>query len=133
MIQIPLRYSDQIFAHAFIDDDQEQLLDLGYFSVALPRSLRQLARGRPDIILACLREDESVRRNCRPFISIIKTQIMLVHMVLRPEIVRLLQVGFDVEPRLRYKIQELRSSIGRVSYVNGDKTDCRVENLRELQ
>lgn len=133
MIKIPLQYSDQVFAHALVDDDREYLIDLGYYSVTVPRPIRQLAPKRPDIILAYLREDESVRRKCRPFVSVVGTQVLLVHMVVRPMIARLILEGSLPTPHSRSKINEIRSGIGRLTYVNEDCLDCRTENLREVQ
>ena len=136
MVRIPLQYCGRAFGQALVDDDRDSLNSLGYFSVTLPRSLRQLARKRPDIILAVLAEDPSSRGQCRPFISFIGTQVLLVHMVLRKALaaVVLEHRKCPVMPTsmVRSELNGIRTSIGRVVHVNGDRTDCRLENLREL-
>jgi hypothetical protein len=129
-----------VFGHALIDDDCEPLADLGYYSVSLPRVLRSMAGKRPDVILASLKEDQQTVQKCTPFVSIFGTQVMLVHMVVRNTLARLIVDGVRVNSDrseielvdLRRDLNEIRSAIGRIAYVNGDRTDCRRENLREL-
>ena len=136
-VQIPLRYSGVVFATAKIDDDVEVLKDLGYYSVTLPKNLRSTASKRPDVILAMLKEDPTTVYRCTPFLSVLGTQVLLVHMIIRGEIGRLIVnhvLGYgelSIEA-LRDELNQLRGSIGRIAYANNDRTDCRRENLREL-
>jgi hypothetical protein len=136
VIRIPLQYSGVVFGQALIDDDCEPLSTLPYYSVTVPRRLRSTARGRPDIILATLKEDPTILHQSCPFVSVFGTQILLVHMVLRDSLARLVLAQWHQAahtlPILRSEINLVRSAIGRIAYVNGDHTDCRRENLREL-
>ena len=136
-VQIPLRYSGVVFATAKIDDDVEVLKDLGYYSVTLPKNLRSTASKRPDVILAMLKEDPSSVYRCTPFLSVLGTQVLLVHMIIRGEIGRLIVNHVLGREELlvilfREEINQIRGSIGRIAYANNDRTDCRRENLREL-
>jgi hypothetical protein len=136
MIKLPLRYSDRVFAHALIDDDAEPLTTLGYYSVSLPRNLRHMAGKRPDVILAHLREDPLTVHKCTPFVSLFGTQVLLVHLVMRASLARLVLQADEFSPgskfEIRSDINEIRSAIGRIAYANGDRTDCRSDNIREL-
>ncbi len=134
-VQIPLRYSEKVFGYAQIDDEAEPLRDLGYYSVTLPRSLRCMSKDRPDVMLATLREDPSTVRRCTPFISMFGTQILLVHMVMRNTLANIvLKKQFSSRPKelIVPDINQIRGSIGRVTYANGDRTDCTRANIREL-
>lgn len=138
MVRVPLKYSNTVFGYAKIDDEAEPLQDIGYYSVTLPKSLRRMAGQRPDIILAYLQEDPSTVHKCAPFLSVLGTQVLLVHMVMRGEIGSLIRNaalgylnGKTIGEALS-ELNELRGSIGRISYVNGDKTDCQRKNIREL-
>jgi hypothetical protein len=95
-----------------------------------------MAAKRPDIILAFLKEDPSTVHKCNPFVSLFGTQILLVHMVLRDSLAKLVLKQYfqaDIpQTLLRADINEARSAIGRLAFVNGDRTDCRRENIREL-
>lgn len=136
-VQIPLRYSERVFAHALVDDEAEPLKDLGYYSVTIPKKLRNISGGRPDVILALLKEDSAMTMRCKPFLSIMNTQVLLVHMVVRGEVGRIVR-KFVTEKQslpneyLRSNINQLRGSIGRIVFANGDCTDCRRENIREM-
>ena len=136
MIRVPLQYSNKVFGYALIDDDCEPLSTLPYFSVTLPRMLRSMAGKRPDIILAFLKEDHATITKCSPFVSLFGTQLLLVHLVIRDSLAKLvLSQHFQhllPIPVVRSEINEIRSAIGRIAYVNGDRTDCRRENVREL-
>jgi len=136
-VRVPLRYSNVVFGHARIDDDAELLRDLGYYSVTLPRTLRRMANKRPDIILAFLEEDPTVLHRCTPFISLFRTQILLAHLVMRGElanlVIRQVNEGLTVNHvELMSTINLVRGSIGRITYANGDRTDCTRANIREL-
>lgn len=136
-IKIPLRYSGREFAYALVDDECEPLSTLGYFSVTLPRKLRSVTGGRPDVILAYLKEDPTSVGKCKPFISTLRTQVLLVHMVIRGQIGRLVRehITGGSPPNASETLSilnQLRGSIGRIVYVNGDCTDCRRENIREV-
>lgn len=147
MIQIPLQYSNKIFHHAQIDDDAEPIKNLGYFSVTIPKPLRRLAHRRPDIILAFLQEDPETVHKCKPFVSLFGTQLLLVHLVARRTLVNLIFNTLHMvnnkaslhttwcmgsTPIVRSEINQIRGSIGRMVYADGDATNCTRENLREM-
>ena len=129
MIRIPLRYSSVLLGHAQADDDLAPLADLN-FSVALPRSLYRISQGQPDVILALLQEDETLLPRCYPFTSYHGTQLRLVHLAIRPQLVPLLFVPSTDD--VLSTINRIRSNIARLTFANGDHTDCRRENIREL-
>lgn len=138
-VKVPLRYSDRVFAHALIDDEAEPLRDLGYYSVTLPRKLRTIAGGRPDVILAQLKEDGGMVCSCKPFLSILNTQVLLVHMVVRGELGRLMtHYKTLVNPpqyevyQVKSELNQLRGSIGRIIFADGDSTNCQRHNIREM-
>ncbi len=132
-VRIPLKYSGVEFAHALIDDNAERLLELGYYSVTLPKSLRRVAGKRPDVILAFLQEDPLTVQKCRPFISVYGTQVMLVHLVIRPELANVVLSGSLGTPTsIQAKINEIRSTVGRLVYADGNSTNCVRSNIREL-
>ena len=132
-VRIPLRYSGVEFSNALVDDDAERLLELGYYSVTLPKSLRRIAGKRPDVILAFLQEDPLTVQRCRPFISVYKTQVMLVQLVLRTELANVLLSSYLGTPvSIQAKINEIRRTIGRIVYADGNSTNCQLSNIREL-
>lgn len=136
-VQIPLRYSNRVFSHALVDDDAEPLKDLGYYSVTIPKKLRNISQGRPDVILAMLQEDSLMAASCKPFLSVLGTQILLVHMVVRGELGRLVRLhlagprGAEIHS-LQAEVNQLRGSIGRIIFANGDSTDCQRHNIKEM-
>lgn len=136
MIKIPLSYSNKVFAHALIDDNAEPLSSLGRFSVTLPRRIRRVAGKRPDVILGFLQEDPLTVRGCTPFISMVGTQILLVHLIVRGQLSTLLVQHHHQRTKpcdyIRAEINYIRQTIGRIVYANGDRTDCRRENIREI-
>lgn len=127
MVRIPLRYSDVVVGLALVDDNREELRDLGYYSVTLPRHIRKIAGKRADVMLAMLESDPTLLPKCRPFLSVRGTQVMLVHLVLRPAM-----VDFTHSLMSKQGLVQIRDSIGRVVHVDGDHTNCQMENLREL-
>ena len=132
-VRIPLRYSGVEFSNALVDDDAERLLELGYYSVTLPKSLRRIAGKRPDVILAFLQEDPLTVQRCRPFISVYKTQVMLVQLVLRTELANVCLSSYLGTPvSIQAKINEIRRTIGRIVYADGNSTNCQLSNIREL-
>ena len=132
-VRIPLRYSGVEFSNALVDDDAERLLELGYYSVTLPKSLRRIAGKRPDVILAFLQEDPLTVQRCRPFISVYKTQVMLVQLVLRTELANVVLSSYLGTPvSIQAKINEIRRTIGRIVYADGNSTNCQLSNIREL-
>ena len=132
-VRIPLRYSGVEFSNALVDDDAERLLELGYYSVTLPKSLRRIAGKRPDVILAFLQEDPLTVQRCRPFISVYKTQVMLVQLVLRTELANVCLSSYLGTPvSIQAKINQIRRTIGRIVYADGNSTNCQLSNIREL-
>lgn len=95
-----------------------------------------MAGSRPDVILAILEEDPATVFRCTPFISLFNTQILLVHLVMRAElaniVIRQVKDGLQDRFNLMSAINQVRGSIGRISYANGDRTDCTRSNIREL-
>lgn len=135
VLKLPLRYFNKTFHHCLVDHDREILIGLGPLSVQLPRSVRRITNNRPDISLALLTDDPSLRRRIYPFWSFAGTQVQLAHVVLRPAIV---DVMFDSSPGMdnelaRFQLNSIRATIGKVAYDNLDHTDCRLSNLREIK
>ena len=129
MIRLPLKYKSIIVGSAFVDDDLEPLDDTTTISLIIPRKLYQTSHHRSDVILALLQEDRSLLPRCHPFISLQGIQIRLAHIALKPEMVPLID---RCTPETLSTINRLRSNIARLSFANGDRTDCRRENIREL-
>ncbi len=135
VVQIPLRYSNREFAQALVDDEAEALKDLGYYSVTIPRRLRNVSQGRPDVILALLKEDTAMSMSCKPFLSVAGTQVLLAHMVMRGPIGKLVRefVQLDRNAAMtRNEINFHRGTIGRVIFADGDCTNCQRANIREM-
>lgn len=132
MIKLPLRYCGQKIGSALVDDDQESLSAIPYLSIRLPQSVRKYAHHRPDIIIATLKEDSELRSRITPFLTYAKLQIRLSHLVLRMELTEIILKFPKPSHHTIQWIKSLQSEVGRVIYVNNDRTDCRMENLREL-
>ena len=135
VVRIPLKYSDRVFTHALVDDEAEPLRDLGYYSVTIPRKLRNIAQGRADVILAILKEDSLMTASCKPFLSVAGTQVLLVHMVVRGQLGKLIRefVSEDADLAMtRSEINFHRGTIGRIVFDNGDSTDCQRHNIKEM-
>lgn len=149
-MNLPLSYCGQTFGFALVDDHREDLQAFGPLSVVLPKSLRRVAGTRPDVILAFLVEDRATRMKCTPYISTLGTSFRLPHLVLRPTLASLVlslrgpggvkdggpatpPCPPDVNPtEILEQIESIRRTINRHVHVNGDRTDCRTANLREL-
>lgn len=129
MIRLPLTFCSTPVGFAQADDDLEPLRDTVTLCCAMPRSIYTTAKGRPDIVLAMLKQDESLLPRVHPFFSLFKTQIRLAHVAIRPELVPLIIEHTTV---VLPTINRIRFSIARICYANGNRTDCRRENLREL-
>ena len=135
-VRVTCRYSKVMFGYERIDDDAELLRDIVYYSVTLHRSILKMAGSRHDVILAILEEDPATVFRCTPFISLFNTQILLVQLVMRAElaniVIRQVKAGIQDRFNLMSAINQVRGSIGRISYANGDRTDCTRSNIREL-
>jgi len=131
-ISIKVSYHKAVACFAQVDNDLGFLSEV-YVSAGITRKFRHIAAHRPDIILAMMREDKEVKRHIHPFVSILGTQIPIAHLVICPrlcDVVRNLFSKTLVKGVGKTLIYQLRLSIGKISYVNGDRTDCRRSNLR---
>ena len=129
MIRLPLTFCSSPVGFARADDDLEPLRDIITLCVTIPRSVYAMNHDRPDITLAMLQQDEALLPRVHPFFTFLKTQIRLAHVAVRPELVPLI---IEHTAHVLPTINHIRSNIARICYANGDRTDCRRENLREL-
>ena len=125
-VRLPLFYCEQSCGFALIDAGMEYLSELGKFSVRIPRNLRAIASKRPDVILASLTEDKLAFQACVPFITKLGTQVHLAHLVVRPELFEAITLPDEAS------FNRVRRGINSIVHVNNNKTDCRLENIREL-
>lgn len=137
MIRVPLYYSGIHVGDAQADESLSQVTELVTFRVRVSKKVRRLSQNRPDVIAALLREDPVAFKSTRPYTLLFQTQVLLSHIVLRPEIQRLI-IDRELTPQTHShnwclaELERIRHDIGRVVFVNQDHTDCRLENLREV-
>lgn len=136
MLRPPLYYSDTIIGTACVDDGLLDLLSIYRLSIRIPKKIRDIAPGRPDVIIAILKEDEYAFRRIRPIICTLDTQIYLVNVVLRPAINDLLLArsfnpGEVSHSWAATEYKRLTSDIRRVFYEDNNRTNCQLSNLRE--
>lgn len=137
-VRIPIIYFDRIIAHAKIDADFSDLSFLTWNTKFTAR-FRNLTKKRPDLVVAYLKEDFHYRMMLYPRTCLQQgLWVQLVQCILRPELYRLVtrfqdEIATYGPQGTREKINQIRHSVGRIIYKNGDRTDCRLSNLRELK
>lgn len=138
MSRIALWYSGQRVGWVFVDDELDPLEDYCKVLCMIPRKVYTIAEKRPDVVAALLKEDPFTRHKVRPFVIFLGKQIYLVHIALRPEILRIISAWklglgeFPTKEKMLWELGRICRGIGRVAYVNTNHTDCRTFNLREV-
>ena len=138
---LPLHYFSVQIGEALLDSDPK-LDPFWKWRCEIPHSLR-IRRYTNDILVAMLREDEIVRNKCHPILTLTQSSvpitIRLSRVALRmPEMVELLNqicIHRQTNPRkerLIYDLVKIHRSVHRIVFLNNNRTDCRLENLREL-
>lgn len=138
---IPVHYYGQAVTQAVVDDSLVQELDASYrFRVEVPASLRRKGFSA-DVIAAMIHEDETIAKLCHPVITLTGSSVInirLSRIVLRSELVAHLNEIVATprnnprKERLIFDCLKLTKSVNRVVFVNSDRRDCRIENLREI-
>lgn len=99
------------------------------------RLLKSFARrfdNRADTIIAVLQEEPEYSRNLIPRVFVFGViWLQLTHVVLRPELAQLIRL--DPSQETLRKIMKIRDGVGHVIYDNKDRTDCTLDNLREIE
>jgi len=136
---IPLYYSNRRVAQAFVDPFLLNLPSALRWSLRIPRALRTQYHNRPDLITAALLEDPEFASRCHPYVQFSvgssPVNLTLARVALRHELIPVLQRHFDnlSTPEETYEdLTQILSTIGRIVYLNLSRTDCRVDNLREI-
>lgn len=143
MIKLPIIYCNTALGHAKTDDEMEFLQNAGVTLLCrIPNRVRTIADRRPDVIAALLREDLQLRQSLKPFFLIAGKQVYLSHCVVNVRVRRAVKrflesTDFerqetDLIEDLHTEIRDAVKSVKRVVYLNGDRTDCRVENVRQV-
>lgn len=135
MPTLPLTYCSQPCGFALVDPGLLDLAELPW-TLSMPESQRRKFRNRPDVALAALREDPLLMSKCHPILIMrngkSNTSVRLSHIALRPAMVELLlRHTFRAEPLLD-ELAQAHADISRVVFVNRNRCDCRLENLREV-
>lgn len=134
---LPLTYFNTLVGHALVDKG----LDFPpvQWKLMLPATFRRASDHTPDVILAMLREDESLLHNCHPYITLYgfrQYHARLFRFVLRPQVIPLLKDAMTKKhQRKEILINEITRTLmtcQRTVHLNQNKTDCRLANLREL-
>lgn len=140
-LTLPIHYYGQAVTQAVVDDRILQELDKSYrFRVEVPASLRRKAYSA-DVIAAMIHEDESIAKLCHPIITLTGNSVVnirLSRIVLRSELLTNLNElaasprNDPRKERLIFDCLRLHKSVNRVVFVNDDRRDCRLDNLREI-
>lgn len=143
MILLPLHYFKVEVGKALVDDQLAQLSPKISWRLDLPNALHKLKLS-PDVLVARLREDTVTLHRCIPVTAITAPNkpifvVRLSKVALQHNLIPLLNEHASLtrthllkkEP-LRHKIISLCQAIGPISFVNGNRVDCRSENLREI-
>ncbi len=134
---LPLIYQRLTVGHCFVDPPIYESLFSERINVFFPKSLRQRHTGRPDILLALIREDPGMLLRCHPYLQLQPFALRVSHIALRPaEILPLLhEYRAARSPRkdeIATRIRYITSHLPRIVFCNGSRVDCRSDNLREL-
>ena len=101
------------------------------WTLEIPRAVRSMTK-RPDVLLGLLQEDETLIPRCHPYAWVGRFPLKLSRAVLRPEICDLLPQITRGELEIPRRIKELAQEISSVIYVDDNRTNCRIENLRAI-
>lgn len=132
---LPLTYFDHVVGRAPVDPELVRSLNPTLkLTLDLPRADRIAHSGRPDILLARLRDEPEFLAKCHPMFQTSGLVIRLSHLALRPELTPLLSaLNFPAQREsAKTLIRLCLCSVGRVVFVNRSRVDCRLSNLREV-
>lgn len=136
---IPLYYYSQQVGLARVDPELGGLPTSLRAGVILPDTALKQHRGRPDVLLARLREQDDLLPRCHPFYSIaIGDETLLLRLsriALRPALVPLLHTLLDSGNEYQQvlaTIRSLASTVSRPVFLDSDRTNLTLANLREL-
>jgi hypothetical protein len=137
---LPLHYYSAVVGHATVDDNCE-IDDKVYWKLEIPYAVRK--RGyTPDVVVALLREDETLRARCHVFTTLSGLQpfnARLAKVVLTPSIIpQLNEIQFHprTNPRkeaFTYEITHALRQVDRVIFLDKNRTNCQLENLRLIE
>ena len=136
MYSLQLYYVGVHVGAALVDDELDGLSLSMTWRVEPPKTLRKSTKGRRDVLAALLREDPSSLKRCHPYCWIgSKIPLRLSRVALRPELVQavnqVVSKGFAHLDVLK-DVHDLTSEIKSVIFLNGNRVDCRMSNLREV-
>ncbi len=133
---IPVYYVGVAVGMAVVDEALDGLSTSLVWRLEVPRTIRRLASGRQDILVATLREDETKLQRCHPYCWITSTfPLRLSRVALCPDLVdtiNILSAGNDNEQALA-DLRTITKSIRRVVYLDGNRLNCTTANIREVQ
>lgn len=136
MPALPLYYHRALVGHALVDPELHSLPPQLKWTLSLPPSLQRDYRGRPDVLLAMLREDPSTLQRCTPTATLFVAKhtliVRLARLALRPQCVELVQRVVHSRENLLHDISTLTSQIHRVVHLDANKCNCQAANLREI-
>lgn len=128
---LPLHYYSFTIGYAQVDSHLLAMLGSRSWNIEIPKTVRAIAT-RPDLLLGLLEEDPTLLPRCHPFSWVGRFPLRLSRAVMRPEICELLPQIQPGDHVIHHKIRELATSTPTVIYVDGDRTNCRISNLRTL-
>ena len=136
MYSLQLYYVGVHVGAALVDDELDGLSLSMTWRVEPPKTMRKTTGGRRDVLAALLREDPLSLKRCHPYCWIgSKIPLRLSRVALRPEPINLVnQVvskGFAHTDVLE-DVHKLTSAVRSVVFLNGNRVDCRMSNLREV-
>ena len=133
---IPVHYVGVAVGMAVVDESLAVLSASLVWRLEVPRTIRRLASGRQDILVATLREDETKLQRCHPYCWITANfPLRLSRVALRPDLVdtiNILSLGDDNKQALA-DLRNTIKSIHRVVYLDGNRLNCTTANIREVQ
>jgi hypothetical protein len=134
MNKLPIIYCDTRVGYVSIDSDIE-FLDTFYIAPTVSNRLRKLCDFRSDLVCATFIENSIELKRSRPFFRLINTSIFVAHVAVCEPLQTLLRkhLFHHSYPDLRSRINQARSSIHRISYADGDRTNCTKSNLRVVR
>lgn len=137
--KLPLFYSNLHVGDALVDEPLAALPTELRWCLHIPQTVRRSLDRRPDLLAAALREDDTLRSRCIPQTQLQLCgrvfQLRLSRVALRPEIVHVLLRHFhNITPpqETLSHLTHLTSNVRRIIFLNSSRTDCRVDNLREV-
>ncbi len=133
---IPVHYVGVAVGMAVVDEALDGLATELVWRLEVPRSIRRLASGRQDILVATLREDETKLQRCHPYCWITsKFPLRLSRVALRPDLVDIINIlsARNDNEQVLAALRNTIKSIRRVVYLDDNRLNCTTENLREVQ